>query len=125
MCGLKLSQLRVRSECGVTPLAGVRIETDTFGYQRPHADVTPLAGVRIETHGMVSISISEPSHLSQVCGLKLLGSYVSLYRPQSHLSQVCGLKPVELYKDDMDEEVTPLAGVRIETSSGIGVHRYQ
>ena len=72
--------------------------------------------MRIETTRFTtSRSLPSPSHLSQVCGLKLHANLSLPPIPWSHLSQVCGLKHRFPVRNDLTCWVTPLAGVRIET----------
>ena len=50
----------------------MRIETCLAYPTRQGRSVTPLAGVRIETDDGCGASAFAKSHLSQVCGLKLI-----------------------------------------------------
>ncbi len=85
--------------------------------------VTPLAGVWIETPGVDHHDSARESHPSRVCGLKRPGGLAPSGRPGSHPSRVCGLKPREVPVYHVDHTVTPLAGVWIETLELSGTGR--
>ena len=59
------------------------------------------------------------SHPSRVCGLKQVWSCSGPVRQESHPSRVCGLKLVDSNINTRRGEVTPFAGVWIETPTQI------
>ena len=72
MCGLKLeSQTDMQKMTYVTPFVGVWIETYRFGQKDEVNIVTPFVGVWIETSYQANLGMTNASHPSWVCGLKL------------------------------------------------------
>ena len=71
---------------------GVWIETGYIVGSIEVCLVTPFVGVWIETKIDYDYELSQKSHPSWVCGLKLDFAHIGIDRTLSHPSWVCGLK---------------------------------